>query len=129
VAETPSAGIANVEVAVSKVQNAFRPTADGYFMALLGPAWNGVGQCCNKKLCLVATDHALLADVLLQLAQRPDCHYVKYSVYPRDGMYLGRCFLMDENAVGQLWAELKPHPRLMCCVQDDDFTAAFRPPD
>ena len=77
----------------------------------------------------VATDQALLADVLRQLAARPDCYYVKYSVYSRDGMYLGRCFLADEHEVGVLWAKYKEHPRLFCSVQDDDFTAPFRPAD
>ena len=109
------------------VETPFRRTSNGYFMHLHGPAWNDEGRCCNKKLCFVATDRALLADVLLQLAGRPDCHYVKYSVYPRDGMYLGRCFLMDEQEVGVVWAEFKAHPRLFCSVQDDDFTAPFRP--
>ena len=51
----------------------------------------------QKKLCFVATDQALLADVLGQLAERPDCVYVKYSIDPRDGMYLGRWFLMDDH--------------------------------
>ena len=100
-----------------------------YFMDIRGPAWERAGPGCNKKLCFVATDQALLADVLLQLAERPDCYYVKYSVHPRDGMYLGRCFLMDEHEVGVVWAEFKAHPRLFCSVQDDDFTAPFRPVD
>jgi len=42
-------------------------------------------------------------------------------------MYLGRCFLMDEHEVGVVWAEFKAHQRLFCTVQDDDFTAPFRP--
>ena len=104
----------------------FQRTLNGYFMHLHGPAWER-GPGCNKKLCFVATDRAFLADVLLQLAERPDCRYVKYSVYPRDGMYLGRCFLKDEHEVGALWAEFKSHPRLFCTIQDDDFTAPFRP--
>ncbi len=92
-----------------------------------GPAWIASKQCCNKKLCFVATDQALLADVLGELAARPDCCYVKYSIFPRDGMYLGRCFLVDEHDVGVLWAKYHEHPRLFCSVQDDDFTAPFRP--
>jgi hypothetical protein len=116
-----------VEVAVLKVENPFRPVMNGYFMAIWGPAWNPDRRGCQKKLCFVATDQALLADVLLRLAQRPDCVYVKYSTYQKDGMYLGRCFLADEHEVGVLWAEYKEHPRLFCSVQDDDFTAPFRP--
>jgi hypothetical protein len=112
---------------VSHAETPFRPSADGYFMQIWGPAWNTEGRACRKKLCFVATDQALLADVLRQLAERPDCHYVKYSTYQKDGMYLGRCFLMDEHEVGRLWAEYKGHPRLFCSVQDDEFTAPFRP--
>ena len=89
--------------------------------------WYKQKRYCQKKLCFVATDQALLADVLRQLAERPDCYYVKYSIHQRDGMYLGRCFLMDEHEVGMLWAKYKEHPRLFCSVQDDDFTAPFRP--
>jgi hypothetical protein len=114
---------------MSRFESLFRPTPGGYFMARLGPAWDEDEPGCQKKLCFVATDRALLADVLGQLAERPDCVYVKYSVHPRDGMYLGRCFLRDEHEVGVLWAEYKQHPRLFCSVQDDDFTAPFRPPD
>jgi hypothetical protein len=114
---------------MSQVESLFRPALGGYFMARRGPAWNNEGRCCKRKLCFVATDQVLLADVLRQLAERPDCYYVKYSTYQKDGMYLGRCFLMDEHEVGVLWAEFHEHPRLFCCVQDDEFTAPFRPPD
>src|SRR5262245_24115323 len=96
-------------------------------MARRGPAWDAGRRYCQKKLCFVATDRALLAEVLARLAERPDCYYVKYAISPRDGMYLGRCFLMDEHEVGVRWAEYKGHARLLCTVQDDDFTAAFRP--
>ncbi len=106
--------------------NSFRQSQDGYFMQLWGPAWNAKEPGCQKKLCFVATDQAMLADVLRQLAERPDCVYVKYSTYSLDGMYLGRCFLTDEHEVGILWARFKAHPRLFCTVQDDDFTLPFR---
>jgi hypothetical protein len=115
------------EVTVSQVEYLFKPVMGGYFMARWGPAWNDEGRCCQKKLCFVATDRALLAEVLSQLAERPHCYFVKYSVHPLDGMNLGRCFLMDEHEVGVLWAEFKRHPRLFCSVQDDEFTAPFRP--
>ena len=113
---------------MSPFDEPFRRSRSGYFMEIRGRAWHEGKRCCEKKLCFVATDQALLADVLRQLAERPDCYYVKYSVHPRDGMYLGRCFLTDEHEVGLLWAEYKTHPRLFCSVQDDDFTAPFRPP-
>jgi hypothetical protein len=118
---------------MSQIENPFRLSSNGYFMEIWGPAsyeqtrWYKPKRYCQKKLCFVATDQALLADVLRQLAERPDCHYVKYSIHPRDGMYLGRCFMMDEHEVGMLWAKYKAHPRLFCSVQDDDFTARFRP--
>jgi hypothetical protein len=121
----PVTGPTRVEVSVSHAESLFRPTPGGYYMACLGPAWNEEGRYCHKKLCFVATDRTLLADVLRRLAERPDCYYVKYSVHPRDGMYLGRCFLMDEHEVGMLWAEYKQHPHLFCSVQDDDFTAPY----
>ena len=105
----------------------FRLSSNGYFMEIRGAASFFNKRSCNKKLCFVATDQALLADVLRELAERPDCHYVKYSVEPRDGMYLGRCFLMDDYDIGVLWAKYKEHPRLFCSVQDDDFTAPYRP--
>jgi hypothetical protein len=111
---------------VSVPKGFFQMSSDGHFMQRWGPAANTVAQGCNKKLCFVATDQAVLADVLRRLAERPDCYYVKYSIWARDGMYLGRCFLMDEQEVGRVWAEYKPHPRLMCCIQDDDFAAPFR---
>ena len=106
----------------------FRPTAGGYFMEMRGLAWEQGGRGCQKKLCFVATDQTLLADELRQLAMRPDCVYVKYSAYQKDGMYLGRCFLTDEREAGALWARFHEHPRLFCTVQDDDFTAPYRPP-
>ncbi len=115
------------EVAVPQVESAFCLTPNGCFMEFSGPARNKEQRCCEKNLCFVVTDQALLADVLRQLAERPDCYYVKYSVEPRDGMYLGRCFLVDEHEVGVLWAEYKAHPRLFCSIPDDEFTAPFRP--
>jgi hypothetical protein len=118
---------------MSQVEGPFRLSSNGYFMEITGPAfydkkaWFKNKRGCQQKLCFVATDLALLADVLGQLAERPDCWYVKYSTYQKDGMYLGRCFLMDEHEVGVVWAKYKDHPRLFCSVQDDDFTAPFRP--
>ncbi len=95
-------------------------------MECWGPAASPEKRGCQKKLCFVATDKTLLSHVLGHLAERPDCYYVKYSVRPRDGMYLGRCFLMDEHEVGMVWARYKEHPQLFCSIQDDDFTSGFR---
>ena len=112
---------------MSDGERLFRPTPLGGFMELCGPAWHDERPPCQKKLCFVATNSSVLAEVLGRLAERPDCFYVKYSVKPRDGMYLGRCFLMEEREVGAVWADYKMHPRMMCTVQDDDFTRSFRP--
>jgi hypothetical protein len=112
---------------MSEIESPFRLSSNGYFLEIRGPASDQGKGFSEKKLCFVARDQSLLADILRQLAQRPDCSYVKYSVAPRDGMYLGRCFLIDEHDVGVLWAKYKEHPRLFCSIQDDDFTAPFRP--
>ncbi len=99
----------------------------GPFLLRRGPAWVADRAApCQKKLCYVATDRRLLVEILTELSDRPDCWMVKHSVEPRDAMYLGRCFLTDERAVGTVWDEHKRHPRLMCTIQDDDFAAPFR---
>lgn len=63
---------------------------------------------------------------LLELSQREDCFFVKFGTRARGGMYLGRCFLTTDRAVGEVWAQYKSHPSLFCTVQDDDFTGSFR---
>ena len=42
----------------------FRLSPNGYFMELRGPAWTKGEPCCQKKLCFVATDRLLLAELL-----------------------------------------------------------------
>jgi hypothetical protein len=101
---------------MSPFESFFRLSSNGHFMERHGPAYFVGKPYCNKKLCFVATDQAVLAEVLRQLALRSDCHYVKFSIRPRDGMYLGRCFLLDEREVGLLWARYKNHPRVFCTV-------------
>jgi hypothetical protein len=103
----------------------WQKSADGNSMQHWRKNWQKGSQ---KKLCFVATNQELLAAVLEELASRPDCVYVKYSLYQKDGMYLGRCFLTDDHQVGLVWAQFKNHRRLFCSVQDDDFTAPFRGP-
>jgi hypothetical protein len=101
----------------------WQQTPDGYFMEHRRSKWARGSQ---KKLCFVARSQGLLAETLEELAARPDCLYVKYSTYQKDGMYLGRCFLKDDDQVGLVWAEFKNYPRLFCSVQDDDFVSQFR---
>jgi hypothetical protein len=68
----------NLGLGGSESPGFWRPTPDGYFMEHRRPGWKRGSQ---KKLCFFATDQALLADVLQELAARPDCQYVKYSLY------------------------------------------------
>ena len=80
----------------------------------------------NKKVCLAATDRRFFVNLLYDLSLRDDCYYVKYSTHPRDGMYLGRCFMRTDQAAAQLCQDLKRHPKLLVTIQDDDFFSAFR---
>jgi len=104
----------------------FRSVMGGRFMARDGPARVPGAAFCNKKLCFVAVDVSTLADLLRELSDDPRAYAVKFSVTPRDGMYLGRCFFVDAPTVGETWARFKPHPKVFCSVQDDDFVAPWR---
>lgn len=64
--------------------------------------------------------------LLLELSNLDECFFVKLSASDRDGMYLGRCFFTTESMVGKCWAKYKLHPKLMCNIQDDDFSSSFR---
>jgi len=83
-------------------------------------------QRCNRKLCLVATDKEYLVRLLFELSNDESFYFVKYSSMPKDGMYLGRVFLSDETKVALLWRKLRSDSKLMCSIQDDDFTAPYR---
>jgi hypothetical protein len=111
---------------LEQIEASFQPIQGGVFMRRWGAGHADGVAYSQRKLCLVATDKALLAGILLELSRQPDCYFVKYSVQSRDGMYLGRCFMLDDRRIGDLWRELKAHPQLMCSVQDDDFTRPFR---
>jgi len=104
----------------------FEPRNNGYFQIRNGRGRRPDVAYSNKKLCFVATDQQFLAALLRELSDREDCYFVKFTTAPKDGMYLGRCFLLNDSTVGELWQQYKVHPRLMCTVQDDDFTSAFR---
>lgn len=80
----------------------------------------------QRKLCFSCTDRELLARHLFELSKRPDCFFVKFGTSARGGIYLGRCFLTTDEAVGEVWARYKSHPSMYCNVQDDDFTTRFR---
>ena len=96
------------------------------FLCRDGPARARGPECSQRKLCFTATDRDLLARHLLELSKRDDCFFVKFGVKPRGGMYLGRCFLTSDEAIGEVWAQYKSHPSLFCTVQDDDFVSQFR---
>ena len=108
-----------------ELEAAFNPARAGRFMERFGPLGRDKPYS-QQKLCLVATDRAYLVNLLYELSQREDCYYVKYSTTPRDGMYLGRCFLATDGAAGQLCQELKAHPKLLVSLQDDAFFNAYR---
>jgi hypothetical protein len=96
------------------------------FLCRNGPASDRGQAYSQKKLCFTSTKRELLERHLLALSRRDDCFFVKFGVKPRAGMYLGRCFLATDHAVGEVWAEYKAHPSLFCTVQDDDFVGRFR---
>jgi hypothetical protein len=100
---------------------------NGAYFCIDGPARRrGVHAWSNKKLCFTACRQDLLARHLERLAQREDCFFVKFGARARGGMYLGRCFMLTDAAVGEVWAQYKDHPSIFCTVQDDDFTTHYR---
>jgi hypothetical protein len=105
---------------------AWTQSGGGQYLHKFGPARERGESHCTHKLCITATDEAALADLLNDLVSRDDCYFVKRSCIPRDGMFLGRCFLTDEAEVGRLWQHLKAHPKFYCSVQDDDWSVGFR---
>ncbi len=107
------------------LEREFTPARGGVFMERHGGAGRSSAYS-KKKVCLAATDKSFLVALLYDWSQRPDCYYVKYSVTPRDGMYLGRCFLTSDEAAGRLCQEYKGHPKLLVTIQDDDFFNAYR---
>ena len=108
------------------VARGFHSVMEGRYMARRGAGHAKDSPYCNKKLCFSATDLPLLAGLLAELAEDPDCYFVKFSTGTRDGIYLGRCFFRSEERVGETWARYKMHPKLLCSVQDDDFTTSYR---
>lgn len=111
---------------MEEMQAKFSPTPGGAFMERYGKARESGKKASQKKLCFVATNQGYLADFLSELTEDPNCYYVKFSTQAKDGMYLGRCFMTQDEMAGRLWTKFKPHPKLMCTIQDDDFTKEFR---
>lgn len=111
------------------IESGFELSPRGGYRTRRGAGWSEGARFSRKKLCLSSTDPAFLAGMLLSLSRRPDCYFVKFAVRARDGMYAGRCFLLEDRRVGELWRRLKGHPKLLCTVQDDEFTADYRSRD
>lgn len=108
------------------IYDEFKPVLDGHFLARDGAARSTTNAYSNKKLCFTATDKEFLAALLYNLSLRPECYFVKLTAEPREGMYLGRCFAVDDDTAARWWREFKPHPRMMCNLQDDDFVEKYR---
>ena len=104
----------------------FTPSLSGSFMQTDGPARAAGRQPCQHKLCFAATDRAFLDGLLGALSEDDECYFVKYSVNPRDGMYLGRCFMATAERVGRVWRDFKGSSKVLCTIQDDGFVAQFR---
>ncbi len=105
----------------------FEPSKVGSFLRRFGPAFDPDVPYSQKKLCFTAANPAILIEVLHDLTQRDTCYFVKFSTVPRGGLFLGRCFFLDDDEAGRTWAYYKNHPLMFCQVQDDDFTDSFRP--
>lgn len=101
--------------------------ARGKYVEHHGPAYVKGGTYCKHKLCFATTDLDALIALLEELGEREDCFYAKYSTEPHAGMFLGRLFLTDEDAVGALWQQYKQRAPFYCTVQDDAWTLRFRP--
>ena len=99
----------------------------GSFVCLDGPAKKRGLKPSQVKVCFVSRDQNLLKEILATLATQDDCYWVKYSKTPKDGMFLGRCFFTTSEKAGKIWAEFKPHPKIMTNLQDDNFASKFRP--
>jgi hypothetical protein len=112
-------------VALDVIEAQFEPSPGGVFRQRFGAAGSDAAFS-QKKVCFVATDKPFLVRLAYELSLRAECHWVKYSCEPRDGMYLARCFMTNDDAAGRLCFEYKTHPKLMVAVQDDEFAAAFR---
>jgi hypothetical protein len=98
----------------------------GSFLCLDGPARKAGFEPSNMKVCFTCTDIDLLRKLLVKVSENQTCYWVKMSIDPKDGMYLGRCFFTTKDDAAKLWAKYKHHPRFMVTLQDDDFALKFR---
>lgn len=115
------------DTASSDLEQHFTITHNGSFRSRDGAAGRSRAFS-QKKLCFVATDKPFLIALLYELSLRDNCAFVKYSIRPRDGMYLGRCFLTTDDDAGRLCQSYKAHPKLLVTLQDDAFFDVYREP-
>jgi hypothetical protein len=118
-------GEALADRALHAIEAEFEASPGGVYRQRFGAAGKDAAFS-QKKVCFVATDKPFLVRLVHRLSLRPDCHWVKYSCEPRDGMYLARCFMTNDDAAGRLCFEYKKHPKLMVALQDDEFAERFR---
>jgi hypothetical protein len=98
----------------------------GSFLYLDGPAKRKGLSFSKTKVCMTCRHESVLRDLLLEIARNPGCYWVKMSVEPKDGMFLGRCFFTTSEMAGKMWARYRSHPLLLVNLQDDDFVSQFR---
>ncbi len=98
----------------------------GSFLCRDGKAKASNESYSKQKLCFVASDKDFLMSLLLELSENDQCYFVKLSDSARDGMFLGRCFFIEDKVSGNVWAQYKAHPKVFCSVQDDEFVKPFR---
>jgi hypothetical protein len=110
---------------LADIEATFEPSPGGAYRQRFGAAGRDAAFS-QKKVCMVATDKPFLVRLVYELSLRQDCHWVKYSCEPSDGMYLARCFMTSDEAAGRLCFEYKTHPKLMVALQDDEFAERFR---
>jgi len=97
------------------------------FLVREGPAKKRGESPSQKKLCFTATSVDAMARVLYYLSLRQDCWLVKLDAAVKpNGMVRGRCFLTSAEAIGKVWQHYKVTEDVLCTVQDDYFTKAFR---
>lgn len=115
---------------MTDISEKFESTDRDIFRFRKGPAFKEGGDHCQWKICLTATDESYLVKLLLDISEKEECFFVKYSPSGspkcRDGMFLGRIFLSNEDQVGEMWRELRTDKKLMCSIQDDIVTKKFR---
>ena len=105
----------------------FEPMMEGVYMVRHGPAIDCPSQeRPHLKLCITTRNQEVLVQELLEVSRLPHCFAVKFSTQAKEGMYLGRTYILGDEENGRLWQKFKRHPHFYCSLQDDGYTARFR---